>query len=491
MTPTPRPRLPALLLPGALVLALALVPGPARAAERAMTLAEVVDTALTHNPDMESARDEIAAAVASRHAMRGNFGPKLRAEANVMYWGKNLLFDLSSMGLPANLSPIVREDTTTQISLTLIQPLTSLWSIYEGYKVKELGVDVAKVKRESARRTTAYQATESFYRVLQTMRLAEVARMSVDSLEAQVTRARSFYKHGLVNHNDLLRAELGLAAAKQRLIQSRGTVTLAQGRLALTMGIEPDILVVPTGAPAEAPPAETMPIGEAERRALQARVEIREIDAVIRQANRGVRAAKSKMLPAVNLLANYSHNTGSMFNPANAGWVGLFFSWDFWEWGATYYGIPEAQARERQALAARAKVRDGLRLDARAAWITQSTAAEALEVAKGAVASAEENFRLETKRYEAHANTSFDVIDAESQLTQARATMLTALYDYIIARANLTRAMGDDIIGTPSRPPRTEAAAVSGKGGKDAKDVKDANAKNGKVAAPEGSHAGR
>jgi outer membrane protein len=467
-------------------LLLALAPATARAQERPMTLDEVIDVALTRNPDMVIAKDEIDAAMASQRGMRGNFGPKLRLEANVMRWDSKLLFDLTALGMPASLSPVVREATTTQVSLSFIQPLTSLWSIYEGYKVKELGVDVARVKRQSARLTTAYQATESFYRVLQTMRLADVAKMSVDSLEAQVTRARSFYKHGLVNHNDLLRAELGLAAAKQRLIQSKGNVTLAQGRLALSMGIEPDVLIVPKGAPEEAPPAETMAIGTAEQRALQGRIELREIEANIRMADRGVRAAKSKMLPSVNLLANYQHNTGSMFAQKNAEWVGLFLSWDFWEWGATAYGIPEAQARHRQALAARAKVRDALRLDARAAWIMQSTAAEALGVAKGAVASAEENFRLETKRYEAHANTSFDVIDAESQLTQARATMLTALYDYIIARANLARAMGEDLAGAARAGSKENREMVKG-----GKDVKDVNAKAVKDAAPEGSNADR
>jgi outer membrane protein TolC len=295
-----------------------------------------------------------------------------------------------------------------------------------------------------------------------------------------------------VNHNDLLRAELGLAAARQRLIQTKGNVTLAQGKLALTMGIEPDVLVVPKGAPAEAPPAETMPIGEAERRALASRIEIREIDAVIRQADRGVRYAKSKMLPSINLLANYQHNTGSMFSQKDAGWIGAFLSWDFWEWGATYYGISEAQARQRQALNARAKVRDGLRLDARAAWITQATAAEALGVAKGAVASAEENFRLETKRYEARTNTSFDVIDAESQLTQARATMLTALYDYIIARANLGRAIGEDLARPPPRDASKGTPKDAPKGApRDAKDANVKDARGVKDAAPEGSHAAR
>jgi len=420
------------------------------AEERAMTLGEVIETALAQNQDVVAANEEVRATQASQRALRGNFGPKLRFEANAMRWNDKLDFSLElppdALPIPIEIPPMTaREATTTQLSLSLIQPLTSLWGIYEAYKVKELGVDVAKVKQAAARRNTAFQVTEAFFRVLQAMRLAEVAQMSVDALTAQVERAQAYYRNGLVNHNDLLRAQLGLASAKQRLIQARGNVTLAQGKLAIAMGLPPDFIVIPKGAPTDAPAKEALSLEDAERRALAQRIEIRELDAVVKQAEGGVRYARSKMVPSVNLLANYQRNTGSMFSPKNAAWVGVFLQWDFWEWGATYYGIPEANARLRQALSARAKVRDGLRLDARAAWIAQSVAREALEVARGAVVSAEENFRLETKRYEARANTSFDVIDAESQLTQARATMLTALYDYLIARANLARATGEDI----------------------------------------------
>ena len=58
------------------------------------------------------------------------------------------------------------------------------------------------------------------------------------------------------------------------------------------------------------------------------------------------------------------------------------------------------------------------------------------------VAQAEENFRIETARYEANANTSFDVLDAETLLTQARAQALTTRYDHLVAQAALARALG-------------------------------------------------
>ncbi len=65
-----------------------------------------------------------------------------------------------------------------------------------------------------------------------------------------------------------------------------------------------------------------------------------------------------------------------------------------------------------------------------------------MAVAKASVALAEENFRLVQRRYDASAATSFDVVDAEGLLTQARGQMQTALYDFFITRAALRTAEG-------------------------------------------------
>jgi outer membrane protein TolC len=63
-------------------------------------------------------------------------------------------------------------------------------------------------------------------------------------------------------------------------------------------------------------------------------------------------------------------------------------------------------------------------------------------VARDAVEQAEENFRIEQKRYESGDNTSFDVLDAENQLTTARGQLQAAIYDSLIAHSNLARAIG-------------------------------------------------
>ena len=145
----------------------------------------------------------------------------------------------------------------------------------------------------------------------------------------------------------------------------------------------------------------------------------------------------------MSAVAAYVHNEGSLFSQLNSAYVGGVASWDVWDWGTTASGISAAKARLHQTEIARAKIDDQIRLEVRTAFLGVRTAAEATAVARAAVAEAEENFTLVRKRYDANTATSFNVIDAEGELTQARGQLEMARYDALIARAALHRAMGD------------------------------------------------
>jgi outer membrane protein TolC len=227
----------------------------------------------------------------------------------------------------------------------------------------------------------------------------------------------------------------------------RGNVILARGQLATLMGEPPgsDIQAEPfTGEP---PGSDEPNVTSAETRAVAQRLEVRELDRGIEQADHGVAAAKKKLVPQVSAAGNYTHFEGSQFQQENAAFVGVFASWDVWDWGTTTSGISSANAKLDQARIARKKLEDQVRLEARQAFVNAETAREALGVARTAVSQAEENFRIVTKKFEAAAATSFDVVDAEALLTQARGQVETGLYDLLIARAALARATGTALPG--------------------------------------------
>ena len=329
------------------------------------------------------------------------------------------------------------------VTASITQPITALFAIYDAYKVRDLGVDIAAVRREATRRETAFHTIESYYRLLQAERLSEVALASVDELGAQLRQANSFHTNGLVSQDDVLRAELAVANARQLFIQARARVTIERAHLAVLMGMHPDSAIDAQPLSLDRVPGrEGFSLEQAEQIAEAQRVELREVEKRIEQASHDKRLAYLRLAPQVNVVGAYIHNEGSLFSQINSGYVGGVASWDVWDWGTTTSGISEAKARAHQALLARSKIDDQIRVEVRQAFVEVGTASEAMDVAKASVASAEENFRLVKKRYEANAATSFDVVDAEGLLTQARGQMQTALYDFAIARAALRSAMG-------------------------------------------------
>ncbi|HEX3345395.1 MAG TPA: TolC family protein [Polyangiaceae bacterium] len=413
---------------------------PSTLGVRPVSLADAVATALRQNPDSLTSESVVHGAEADRAVVAGGYGPKLHVDANATQW--NSPFDINFGGLAFQ----VRNAFTWSASVTVTQPLTPLWSIYDQYRVQDLGVDVAGIRRQVTRREVAFQVAQAYYRLLEADRLAEVARTSVTQLEAQQREAQSLFDNGVIGKNDLLRAGLALASSKQREIQMRGNVVLARGQLATLMG-EPgaDLHAEPfTGEPGG---VDEPSVASAETRAAAQRLEVRELDRSIEQADHGVATAKKKLIPQVNAVGNYTHFEGSQFQQEDAAFVGLFASWDVWDWGTTTSGISAANARLDQARIARKKIEDQVRLEARQAFVNAETAREALAVARTAVSQAEENFRIVTKKFEAAAATSFDVVDAESLLTQARGQVETGLYDLLIARAALARATGTALPG--------------------------------------------
>jgi outer membrane protein TolC len=429
-----------------LVVTLAVAAAPARAQEpaaRRLSLDECVAIAAQHNPDALSSELDVEGAKSTRSSTRGEYGPKLHVDALVQQW--NSPFDIA-FAIPGSPGPApairARDAFTWNATVSLIQPVTPLFIIYEKYKVDDLGVAIAELRRDVTRRDVAFRVAEAYYRLLEATRLSDVAATSITQLEAQQKQAQSLFDNGVIGKNDVLRAGLALAGARQRLIQQRGQLAIARGRLATLMGLSADAPIEGVPFTGEPPPDDEATPESAETHAAAQRLEVREVDRRIDQSERQVTIATERLLPAVSLVGSYMHVEGSAFQQKDAAYAGLAASWDVWDWGTTSGGIGAADARRQQAHVARTKIVEEVRLEARQAFVNTATAKEALAVARAALAQAEENYRIVQKKFEANTATSFDTVDAEALLTQARAQIEAATYDYLIARAALQRATG-------------------------------------------------
>lgn len=262
---------------------------------------------------------------------------------------------------------------------------------------------------------------------------------SLGQRNSDKARAMALVRAGVLVEADLSRVELGVTEARQSLAIARRQAQLARARLAMLVGEKK----APKPSELSAKGA-VVPLEEAKKRALENRVEVKQLTQRLAMAERAVNVATSKMAPSVNLVAAAQFTGGSEFQQEAAAFVGLTFDWTVWEWGATKYGIDEARARVREVKARTRQLQDGVALETEAAWVEHASALDQAALAAEAVKVAGINYELVRKRFEAKAATSFDVVEAENALTKARLDEKMASVAALMARAKLARAMGGD-----------------------------------------------
>jgi outer membrane protein TolC len=102
----------------------------------------------------------------------------------------------------------------------------------------------------------------------------------------------------------------------------------------------------------------------------------------------------------------------------------------------------QARARVLEEKASCDAVKQRVRRDVTAAWVSLQAAEENVRTSAAAVAEAEESFRAVQLRYRTRRSNQAELYDALSARRQVRIDQLQALYDYSVARARLDRATG-------------------------------------------------
>ena len=267
--------------------------------------------------------------------------------------------------------------------------------------------------------------------------LIAVAQQSLDRAQLNLQSARGFYETGAQPFFTVTRAEVDVANAQVALIQARNAEDVARVALNTVLAIAVD---APTEVednlifePVALDPAPLHAAALAQRPEYrQAKLRADAFRAVVRQMERS-------LLPTITGNSFFGGSTTSL----NQAWAAtLAMTWPIFDGGNTIARIREANANLGAA---------ELRIKATALVIAQQVeqarvnvreAAQRIEAAKTAVASARENYRLAQGRFDVRVGTIIELTDAQLALTQAQQTQAQALADYRIGLARLDLAVG-------------------------------------------------
>ncbi|MGB8010177.1 MAG: TolC family protein [Terriglobales bacterium] len=416
-----------------------------------LTLQQAVNIALEKNPLHKAALADRRVASADVLEARSVLMPRLmfsetatRGNDPVYVFGSELRQQrFTNVDLALN-----RLNTPTPIG-NFSTRLGGTWNLFDSFASWH-GVNRAKQMNDAAghqlvrtEQEIVFRVVDSYYSVLLATKQLEVAEQAVKTSQSILDRSQARFDSGLVVESDLLTAKVRMAARQQELIRARNNLDLARAQLSTAMGMPVDSVFHPADALAE----QTLPVPvlqEVEKQALANRPDLKRIQSEEAAQQQSVAMAKSAFGPRVNAFAGWEmDNPTFVAGGGGNNWLGgVEVQFDIFEGGAKRAELSQERALQAKVAAMKQVTGDGVRLEVRHAFYDLDSARQEIEVARAAIAQAQDSLRINQNRYDGGLTTITDLLGAEEATRRSQTDYWEAVYRFHTSYANLELASG-------------------------------------------------
>ena len=296
--------------------------------------------------------------------------------------------------------------------------------------------DLERVQNE-----TALSVKDQYFNVLRDQEQVTVfaQQVAADLESVRVTQAR--VTAGAAAQFDLLTAQTTLSNAQQQLSSARNTLTLAQVNLDNLLGLDADTPLA-LQVPALPPLNQTFDKAALTQTAYSHRPELKQASNNVLIARRLVKLAGAGLLPSLSLVGAGNYNgyvsTGSHSTASISAVLGI----PLYDGGTSRAKTKEAESDLRSQQVTQGQLQENVAIEVRQALSNINDAQTRASSAGLGAQQAAEAYRLSNVRYQNGIGTILDVVNAQTQLAQARSNLLNAQYDYQTSLAQLIRALG-------------------------------------------------
>jgi len=407
---------------------------------------DAVKLTLVHNKMLQQTLEERNVAEGQLVSSRSAYLPNLSLAAQ--YQRQELVpsFDIAFPGAPPEHVQIGRLDNYSA-ALTVRQPLYAGGAITAQVQIARLAALLADQTVRAATQDVVYATETAYYNLLLSQHLVDISTEEVRAAKAHLEDVEKKRAGGVVSDFDVLRAQVELSNSEANLIRSKNAINLARANLIKDMGVSQgsDFVLSDefTYAPVKFSMEETVKTAFANRPDLYGK------EYQIRQQREQLRMARSRYLPNVSA---YFTETWANPNPRNFGgsanewgqiWqAGVQGAWPIFDGFQREGTIIQQKARLKQAQISLVDTEETAVFELTQAILSVENAEEFVQSQRLNVARATEGLRLADVGYQQGIKTQVEVIDAQSAMTQARVNYLQAIYQHVVAKLAVQRAMG-------------------------------------------------
>jgi len=347
----------------------------------------------------------------------------------------------------------ISEDRFTNSSSSSFDLNGGLGVTYDIYTAGQRGASIRAAEKqlrsdeldlERITEQARFETARDYYNLQNSDAQVEIQKAAVEDATQTLKDAQLLEQAGLGTRFDVLRAEVELAQAEQRLTTARANQNIARRQLAETLSVSHSTDLSTADAIEEAGVWD-LELPETIVQAFKNRAELEQflLQREISEENRTIALSQTRPTLSANASYNVNDDFEDDFDITDSYTLGLNLQWRLFDGGAARASARQAEKDGEIAETQFANQRNLIRFAVEQAFFQLRSNQNNIGTATKEVELAEESLRLARLRFQAGVGTQTDVIEAQTQLTTARGNLLGSITDYNQSFADLTRQVSN------------------------------------------------
>ncbi|HEX7024049.1 MAG TPA: TolC family protein [Gemmatimonadales bacterium] len=413
--------------------------GAARAQAPKITLEEAIARANRVQPGVIQAGGTVRNAEARQRTATGAFLPNLTVSGN-----RGESFS-EGQQLDPSTGQFVTSGTSTGSAGASVSSSIDLFAGFRRTSEKKAAGanrDAADASFRNAMYQQQLTTTNQFFDVLAAEQLQNVREASVRRAEEQLKVAVAKLHAGRGIRPDSLRSVVTLGNAQLQLVNARTSLATAEANLGRLVGEDGPIGAVDDSTLYQA--LAVVDTSALRNEALANAPSVKAAEASAEAARSAVRVSKAGYYPTLSLSgsASLSGSSRNSYTFLQSRQLSLGLSWPLFNRFQREQGIVNSQTALENAEAQAADSRRLVLANLTAALAALEAARLRTAISQTSVVAAQEDLRVQQERYRLGAATIVDVLTSQEALNQAEVDVVTARFDYVRARAQISALIG-------------------------------------------------
>jgi outer membrane protein len=348
-------------------------------------------------------------------------------------FGRNQFSDISGKS----------RDYLSNLYINLFQPLFGFNTQKAVATRAKMDLDRAERDYAQAKMNIIYSITSGFYNLYKSKRSMEITEEKVSQVEKSYDTALNKFKAGLIAEVEAMELEVDLAQSQNELFNAKKNYEELKDDFRLLIGLGLDDPLDVTASLAFVPVE--INLEEAVKNVLEARSDYQNAKADMTLDELSINETRSRNAIQASINANYGINrnddrfAGIFHNFLGSRSVTMNLSIPVFDWGRSKVIVEQARANLKLKGLQLGKMEQSIVKEVKSAVSNIQSAEARIKILGKSADVAEKSFNIKLERFANGAITSFELSQAQIKLTDMKLSVMNALIDYELARADLER----------------------------------------------------